>query len=783
MVPQLMVTEILSPQPSMAQTPRPRVTSSLGGVGSTGDRFTGVGPEKLVVDVPGYQIQDTLGFGGMGTVFLARQASLDRPVALKVMSKRWSQDPIFVARFTREAYAAAQLNHPNVVQIYDIGDVEGHRYFSMEYVAGKSLAELIRTGGKLDPETAVGYVLQAARGLGHAHERGMIHRDVKPDNLLLNDQGIVKVADLGLVKTPLMQREADHLSTENSGLHTLPPDMTGARMALGTPAYMAPEQCRDAASVDHRADIYSLGCTLYAMLTGQQPFQGSTAVKLMTQHAYEPMVPPDQVVSRIPRELSQIVCKMMEKDPEFRYQTMPDVVRTLEQWLGILHAGRFSPRDDQIDALERQVYAFQNAPTALLKQRLLTMALSGVLLVAVLFMFFARLGLAFGLAAMVLQTSLAYFIVDGVARKTYLFRRVRHFISGSTAWDYLLAAAGLGLLALTLWMNSLFFLVVGFGFIATAVAIAVRVGLDRAIDDERREPLLQSHKLLRRMRMNGIDEEELRLFVAKYSGRHWEEFFEALFGFEAKLSIRALLLRGGSAGVREKFGAWREPLVNILDQIDLSRREAAERATLRGLEEARWLAAGDAPRDALSKADHAVEKLLEHAEAVRRGDPRLEGMDPSRQTAQLMPGLKPLKTIPFPPPAKRDRASQVINILIGAHIRAAIACTLFVGCLMWVEQNWQTLDGQTDALLLPGLPGEWTEWCDSVNVGWAGVLLFASCFFRGERTAVLALLGAGICTIGHHHGIRTVEPFQNYHVSLILGSILSLIAFRLGNRG
>src|SRR5262249_2066622 len=162
-------------------------------------------------EVRGYRIERELGRGGMGAVYLALQLSLDRPVALKVMSKRWAHDPVFVARFTREAYAAAQLSHPNIVQIPDIGEVDGARFFSMEYVRGQSLAEVLRKNGKLDPETAVGYVLQAARGLKHAHSRGMIHRDIKPDNLLLDEQGLVKVADLGLVKTPTTTRADDIL--------------------------------------------------------------------------------------------------------------------------------------------------------------------------------------------------------------------------------------------------------------------------------------------------------------------------------------------------------------------------------------------------------------------------------------------------------------------------------------------------------------------------------------------------------------------------------------------
>src|SRR5262245_56350354 len=205
------------------------------------------GPSKPPAHIPGYRIERVIGHGGMGTVYLGTQLSLDRPVALKVMSKRWVGDAVFVARFTREAFAAALLNHPNVVQIYDIGETDGTTFFSMEYVPGLTLAELVKRGGKLDPETAVGYALQAARGLRHAHERGMIHRDVKPDNLILDEQGIIKVADLGLVKTPNLTRDEDRPSGgPTRGLRSIPPDLTGARMALGTPAYMAPEQCKDA---------------------------------------------------------------------------------------------------------------------------------------------------------------------------------------------------------------------------------------------------------------------------------------------------------------------------------------------------------------------------------------------------------------------------------------------------------------------------------------------------------------------------------------------------------
>src|SRR5579863_1874887 len=161
----------------------------------------------------------------------------------------------------------------------------------MEFVEGKTLNGLLKSGGRVEPARAVNYILQAARGLKFAHDHSMIHRDIKPHNLMLNEQGLVKVVDLGLVKRK-------GVSDEGGSLLTLASDasMTGAASAMGTPAYMAPEQAKDAASVDARADIYSLGCALYDLLTGRPPFTGATAVEVITKHATAPVTPPDKIV-------------------------------------------------------------------------------------------------------------------------------------------------------------------------------------------------------------------------------------------------------------------------------------------------------------------------------------------------------------------------------------------------------------------------------------------------------------------------------------------------------
>jgi eukaryotic-like serine/threonine-protein kinase len=430
-------------------------------------------------EIRGYEIEHEIGRGGMGTVYLARQLSLDRPVALKVMSKRWTSDPVFVARFTREAFAAAQLSHPNIVQIHDIGEADGARFFSMEYVRGKSLADLVKQQGKLDPETAVGYVLQAARGLKHAHDRGMIHRDVKPDNLLLDEHGLIKVADLGLVKTAAITRADDQLSDPSqSGLSSLPPDMTGARIALGTPAYMSPEQCRDAATVDHRADIYSLGCTLYVLVTGRPPFDGNTAVELMSKHAYDPLVPPEQIVSRVPKAVSAIIQRMMAKDANDRFQDMGEVVRTLEAWLGVHHTGTFSPEEEQIAKIEGYVFQFNTCGAAVFRTRVVSCFFGAVALSAVLLAFFGQLAWAFGVFGLALQTSLAYFVLDGATRRTHVFTTARRFLAGMSLSDIAVAVAGFGMFCLLLAIVQVFWIWFGFGMIGIGIAFALRYGVD-----------------------------------------------------------------------------------------------------------------------------------------------------------------------------------------------------------------------------------------------------------------------------------------------------------------
>ncbi len=444
-----------------------------------------VGPQEVLATLGGYQVLKLLGRGGMGAVYLARQISLDRLVAVKVLLPKAAANPGFVARFTREAYAAAQLVHHNVVQIYDIGSAGAAHYFSMEYVKGETLTELVRRERKLDPEKAVGYILQAARGLKYGHDRGMIHRDVKPDNLMINDQGIVKVADMGLVKLADDLETANHAPTRDKAAElSAPVGLTRVGFALGTPSYMSPEQAANSTAAGPASDVYSLGCTLYVLLTGKPPFVGQTVMEVLTQHATAPIVLPDALVKRVPKALADILVKMLAKKPEDRYPDMGAVIAALENYLGGAHAGPFTPREEHANALEKSVILFNAAPTVKLRFRIASAFACAVFACLLLRGFFGWTKLSGGFLALGVLTPIFYFLIQGYARRTPLFLRTRELLLSSGKRDWV--AWGIG--ALFFFILLLLFGQLGtwvvFSILALGAALAVYCGLDRRIEAE-----------------------------------------------------------------------------------------------------------------------------------------------------------------------------------------------------------------------------------------------------------------------------------------------------------
>jgi serine/threonine protein kinase len=266
-----------------------------------------------------YVLLDLLGQGGMGQVFKARQRRLKRLTALKVISPEHLDSLAAVQRFRRETEAAARLAHPNIVRIYDADEVNGRHFLAMEYVEGTDLARLLKRQGPLPVLQACACMLQAARGLQHAHESGLVHRDIKPSNLLLTARGaVLKILDMGLARLDPVpeERSASQLT------------QTGA--VMGTPDYIAPEQALNARTVDIRADLYSLGCTFYHCLTGQVPFVGSTMTQKLLQHQLE--LPPAVETLRpdVSPAVTEVLSRLMAKRPEDRYQSPAEVVAALE---------------------------------------------------------------------------------------------------------------------------------------------------------------------------------------------------------------------------------------------------------------------------------------------------------------------------------------------------------------------------------------------------------------------------------------------------------------------
>jgi len=280
--------------------------AASGGSKSAGGRkITQLGDFKLV---------KKLGQGGMGTVYLARQVSLDRPVALKTLSKELAKNPDAVERFLREARSMAKLSHSNIVQVYAADSVQGFHFAALEYIDGQSMQDWMDAEKRISVGDALHIVWICADALRHAHEQNMVHRDIKPDNILLTKTGIVKVSDFGLAKAL-----DDDLSVTQSG--------TG----LGTPLYMSPEQARNAKHVDSRSDIYSLGCTLYYFLTGELPFTGESALEVVKAKEQGKFVSARRRNPDIPDRLDLMIDKMIAKNPAHRYDGCRSLIRDIEK--------------------------------------------------------------------------------------------------------------------------------------------------------------------------------------------------------------------------------------------------------------------------------------------------------------------------------------------------------------------------------------------------------------------------------------------------------------------
>lgn len=290
-----------------------------------------------------YAIEKYLGGGGMGEVFLGRHLWLDVPVAVKVLRPMFGSDPIAVERFHREAKIVAKLNHPNIVKAIDGGPVDDSLFLVTEFLDGMDLAELVQSRGPLAPSEACAIVIKMCRGLHHAHQHHLVHRDIKPQNAMLMKDGSVKLLDLGLARITMADTATQ---------------MTTTGQFMGTVDYVSPEQAIDTKDLDHRADIYSLGCTLYYLLTGRPPYSGEgyeSLVSKLLAHTDELAPAISSLRARIPKDLIRIVDRMMAKQPEDRLQTCEAISAELSRFAkpidvnSIFDSGHFVVNEKLLD--------------------------------------------------------------------------------------------------------------------------------------------------------------------------------------------------------------------------------------------------------------------------------------------------------------------------------------------------------------------------------------------------------------------------------------------------
>jgi eukaryotic-like serine/threonine-protein kinase len=283
--------------------------------------------------IPGYMVLGKLGAGAMAVVYKARQLSLDRIVAIKVLPKRFTENREYVERFYKEGKAAAKLNHANIVQAIDVGEAGGYHYFVMEYVEGKTLYDDLSAGKVYGELEALNVIIQVAEALRHAHSVGLIHRDVKPKNIMINKEGIVKLADMGLARQTT--------------------DFEAAKMekgkAYGTPYYISPEQIRGEIDVDERADIYGLGATFYHLVTGRVPFMADDPMEVMRKHLKDELIPPDHLNTSLSAGVSEVIEVMMAKNKKDRYSSVEELLVDLKAVRDGEHPVRAHKRMDVSD--------------------------------------------------------------------------------------------------------------------------------------------------------------------------------------------------------------------------------------------------------------------------------------------------------------------------------------------------------------------------------------------------------------------------------------------------
>lgn len=708
----------------------------------------------------------------MGKVYLAQQISLSRNVALKVMKDQFNDDPRFRERFLREAQSAARLSHPNIVQIYDVGEQDGTCYFTMELIEGKTLAEMVQAHSRLSVETTVDYILQTARGLQFAHQQGIIHRDVKPHNLLVNKQGIVKITDLGLVKTPETLEEEELLDNHDSQNNSDPNSLTRLGQGVGTPSFIAPEQARNAATVDARADIYSLGCTFYMLLVGRPPFQGSSGMDIMLKHVRETPTFPQEQVNAIPEEIKTLILKMLAKNPNERPDDLGQIIELLEGWQKRHLTPKLTPRPEDIDALTKQAQTFQEAQVSKIRYwSLLGYTLGGPWFILLMFLFgWTRFAMAF---LMIWSfTPLCVMLMESALVGSQTLRSFRGMMAENAMSDWLTWGITAFIALVFLILFKLLALIVVCLMLSTILAVLWFVYIARPMMTHQDQVIEEVRKLLMQMQQRGWQEQELRLFIAQYAGQKWEPIFEKLFGYEQLQEMRKAKISDASGQPLAVHHTFRDMIISWIDQRKQARIKKRE-------EKLAALAKAQEPPQAVP-VPQAVPMAIPVATP-----PQAEEAT-SRQSAIQLRDREAERA------AERSRWDHVdlFDLLFGPRVRFFLGVALIGVFLYWVYQNVELPEGQfnlawtkeipwnnMNPLTVEGVPNGLLILGSSINVGVAGLLLILSAFSPSRKIALFFLIAAVVMIFAQHWGFPGLYGFTAERTSLIAGGAVALFGF------
>ncbi len=507
----------------------------------------------------------------------------------------------------------------------------------MEWVRGGPLNDLIRDKGAIDPKLAAGYILQAARGLQFAHQHGMVHRDVKPANLLLSNDGIVKVADLGLVKVPDQpDPETAALERDSVGDAYSGTDVTMQGTAVGTPAFMAPEQSADATAVDHRADIYSLGCTFFYLLAGRAPFGESDASKLMDQHATDPIPNLADSNRRIPDALQKIVQHAMAKRPDDRYASVHEMITDLESFLGIQSDGQFSPTTEQADEWERIAWDFDEATS----KAKLASPLFGLLIVVgglmtAIAIWFGPSWLLCG-PTMVLVAIVSASALSAMHGQSAIAERVRPWI-GSLSWYERAILIGCSATVLLLVVIAGMWIGLGIGAIlGLIVGFSYEFALVSPDRKKSKQPLERANRFIRDLRIDGADEPGVRLFAARYAGQSWQRLFEAVFGYDALCLVRKSITDDHSFPNTADSRSLRDWLCGRLVEQTTWRQERKDHERLAKIEQRGFQSEGLSSSEARVRGWQMAAAVMEGAKSATKISDDKSAAEQKRQRIKAM---------------------------------------------------------------------------------------------------------------------------------------------------